>query len=223
MGDAEIKLTAQKSKELTADQIAQIDALFDQTYEAANFDYLHASFDVLRWTSLAFDGDTLAGFTLGDGVTGKVPRVAGEQKIALAGIGCIDADYRRQGLFQRLAMESMMASGEVSFAGSTLFCGRMAHAITYRTAKNTAAGVVPSAGLLVSDWHSEVLQYIAGLYKVKVDPASGVVQGKGEPIGYPRLSYGASDSEKELFAHVNRDKGDSLLTVGWMPEAPPDW
>ena len=50
-----------------------------------------------------------------------------------------------------------------------------------------------------------------------------VVQGSGKPIGYSNIEMRVSDEEKLLFEHVNRNEGDSLLGIAWIPDAPPGW
>jgi hypothetical protein len=163
------------------------------------------------------------GFTLGDSRQIILPRMTGKQSVALAGIGCISQDYRQQGLFSRLAIASILASSNIMLDQPFLFCGRMAHAITYRTLANSSSNIVPSAHNSITDWHKEVLDCVASLYEVTLMPGSAVVAGSGAPIGYPRLSFEMKDEETALFSAVNRTKGDSLLAISWMPTAPEGW
>lgn len=212
-----------KAADLTQDQTGRILQLFDLAYEKADHGYLLGSFEIMRWIALAMDGDRLAGFAIGEGRIVELPRLTGLQPVALAGIGCIDPEYRQQGLFARLALASVTGSGLVRPDRRCLFCGRTAHAITYRTIRNTAAGTVPLAGVPMTEWHTEMILRIAELYGVRVDPQTCVVTGKGRPIGTPRLNYQATDEEIALFSAVDRSRGDSLLTIGWLPEAPEGW
>ncbi len=202
---------------------SQVLGLFDLTYDRGNHAYLLASIERLGWIAVARHGGTVVGFAVGGSLRAELPRLAGPQAVALAGIGCIDPNLRQQGLFTTLAIAALNAGGVLNGADRFLFCGRMAHPITYRTAARSAQGVVPASGRALSDWHREMLLAVATLYGVTVDPDTGVVIGTGTPIGYPRLRYEASDAEQALFRPVNRDRGDSLLAVGWMPTVPDGW
>ncbi len=195
--------------------------LFDANYDQANHDYLLASFDVLKWISVARDDDRIVGFALGEGRVASLPRLEEPQPVALAGISCIDPEFRNQGLFVRLSFDSLTASGAVDPSQRMLFCGRMAHPVTYRTMRKSATNAVPDHGQDLTDWHREVITCVASLYQVEVDPETCVVIGKGEPIGYPKIEYEATAEEEALFAPVIRDRGDSLLAISWMPGEPP--
>jgi len=46
---------------------------------------------------------------------------------------------------------------------------------------------------------------------------------RGVPIGYPVLDIEVAPEEWEIFATVDRSRGDSLLGLCWFPDAPPDW
>lgn len=197
--------------------------LFDATYRDANHAYLDKSCKTLRYVAFAETGDTLVGFSFGDSVRAALPRMDGPQSIALAGIACIDETVRRRGLFIALSVEAVRAGGGIDPDRRFLFCGRMAHVITYRTMANASDTVVPAVGRTPSAWHGEVAREVAALYGVEVDPVTFVVRGSGVPVGFPRLQYEASQEELQLFARVDRRRGDSLLSMCWMPDAPAGW
>ncbi len=227
MTDSQPSIAVYEAASLPAALEDQILALFDLTYDRANHAYLLASIEKLGWIAVGeVDGPRarmLAGFAVGDSRMAALPRMPGLIPVAMAGIGCIHPDVRQQGLFTALALAALNANGVLSGADRFVFCGRMAHPITYRTAVRSARGVIPTAGRVLSQWHREMLVAIADLYGVAVDTENGVVIGSGAPIGYPRLTYEASAEEKSLFQPVNRDRGDSLLALGWIPEEPADW
>lgn len=221
--NTDLDISVINGHDLSDTQIEEIMALFDQSYRQANHGYFLKSFDVMRWIALARDETGLAGFAVGDAVMASVPRMAEEQVVAMAGIACIDARHRRGGLFGRLALASIMESGLLEEDTRHLFCGRMAHAASYRAMTRAGRNVVPLAGQEMSEWHSEVIECVAALYGVDVDPLTGRVIGKGTPIGYPLLDYDATPEEEAVFAPVDRDNGDSLLTIAWRPEPPEGW
>jgi len=206
--------------------VADLDAikrLFDATYERANLGYLERSLAKLRYLSLAEVGDQVVGFAIGDALRTPLAGCTGLQAVALAGISCIDDDYRRQGMFSKLSIAAMSASGAIEGAGRFLFAGRMAHPITYRTMASRSDTTVPRAGREMTPWHKDVGRQVADLYGVVIDPDTFVVMGDGSPIGFPRLQYETTAGEEELFRPVDRSRGDSLLAVSWMPDAPAGW
>lgn len=209
--------------ELEAETVKELLRLFDENYREANHDYLMASFDVLRFIALARCEGRLVGFAVGDSLKTALPRFDDPQAVALAGISCIDADYRRHGLFSRLAQASMAAGGAMDAARPILFCGRMAHPASYRAMTKISNNVVPSADVQINSWHREIIARVAELYHANIDPYTSRVIGKGRPIGYPLLDLEATPEEQVLFAPVDRDNGDSLLALSWQPESPLGW
>ena len=213
-----------RSDELGSERLDGIFRLFDAGYECANHDYVRKSFSVLRYTSLACDeSDELVGFALGDSVETNLSGFDEPQGVALAGISCIDDCFRRRGLFGELSVAAMSARGVLQGRERFLFAGRMAHPITYRTMMVRAENGVPRPGHELTRWQKAVGVEVAALYGVVVDPETFVVQGPGVPIGFPRLEYAASHGESQLFEAVDRSKGESLLSMAWMPDTPPGW
>ncbi|MEM8605852.1 MAG: hypothetical protein AAGF92_02005 [Myxococcota bacterium] len=200
-----------------------IHALFGENYRDANHAYLDKSFAGLRHTALAEVDGALVGFAIGDAVRANMPRFDDPQAVALAGLSCIDPATRRRGLFTRLSLAAMSANGVIAAAPRFLFTGRMAHVLTYRHMANNATNAVPDAAAPLTDWHREVAVRIAELFQCEVDPENFVVRGPGAPIGYPRVDFDAPKELEALFAPVDRSRGDALLAMAWMPDAPAGW
>ena len=218
-----IQLTTHSVHDLTEDRISQILALFDATYADANHSYVLSSFEVMAWVALAMHGSTLAGFAIADVKFVDLPRMHGLHSVATYGIGCIDENFRRMGLFSRLAKAAGQASGKLPVNRRYLNCGRTAHPVSYKFLANIGAGGIPELDRPLSPWHLEMVERIAALYGVEVYPGTCVVNGKGVPIGYPRLDVVATDIERKMFENVDRDKGEALLTMSWSPDAPSGW
>jgi len=214
----EFRLTP--SKELSEQDLAAIHDLFDMNYREANHDYLNQSFGTLRFTAMAFDDDTPIGFALGDAVKTELPELTGSHCVALAGICCVSPLYRRQGLFSSLEMKSIEGGGIFKRGIQSLLCGRMAHPASFRLMRGFPS-VVPKHGTPPTPWQRKVGLRVAELYGVVLDPETFVVQGKGSPIGYPKIEMNVSEDEWLPFKPVNRDRGDSLLGICWVPDAPP--
>lgn len=204
-----------------ADDRARIFALFQANYRQANTAYLEKSLGRLRFVSIAVAGGETAGFALGEVRVIDLPRLPATT-VYLAGICCVGDAYRRRGLFGHLERQSAMASG-IAPAKTALTCGRMAHPASYRLmSRNPTA--VPKRGVKPTPWQQEVGSAIAAAYGVEhFDPETFVCRGSGTPIGYPVIDIDVEPSEWDVFREVNRDRGDSLLGMAWMGEAPAGW
>ena len=195
-------------------------ALFDMAYRQANHAYLEKSFAKLRYAAIAMHGDTPAGFSLGDMRVMDLPRLP-QQEVIFAGICCIDAQFRRRGLFGALERAAIVAAGIVP-RGRTLSAGRMAHPVSFRVMNPETR--IPQPGIQPSPWQQAVGQAIADAYGVPhFDPSTFVCEGTGEPIGYPNIEMEVEPEEWGIFEQVNRDRGDSLLGLTWSPDAPEGW
>ena len=139
----------------------------------------------------------------------------------LAGICCIDPRYRRRGLFGALERAAIMGAG-ITPQGRMLSVGRMAHPVSFRVMN--PATRIPRAGIAPTAWQRAVGQAIADAYGVpEFDQETFVCHGTGEPIGYPNIEMDVEPEEWQVFEHVNRDRGDSLLGLTWSQDAPEGW
>jgi hypothetical protein len=218
-----IRIQVLPTKELDTHELTLVHQLFDHAYHQANHSYLEKSFLTLRYIALAMAETMLAGFAVADTVEACIPRLADPQIVTLAGICCVHSTYRRLKLFTELELHAASASNLIKPDIRVLVCGRMAHPASFRIMNRTAA-VIPKYGVPLSDWHKEVGLRLAELYGIHIDPETLVVIGDGTPCGYPKLTYDdLTEAEKWLFKDVNRDRGDSLLGITWLPEAPRGW
>jgi len=126
------------------------------------------------------------------------------------------------GLFSRLETMAASANGILTPNVRVLACGRMAHPASFRILSRTSE-VIPKFGVPLSSWHKEMGLKIAELYGVRIDPETLIVIGNGAPIGYPKIIQDVNEEEASLFKAVNRDRGDSLLGITWLPDAPEGW
>lgn len=218
----DINIRVIKTSELSQDELSLIHELFDHAYNQANHSYLEKSFSVLRYIALATVEKKLIGFAVADTIETSIPRLTDPQIVTLAGICCVNSDYRRLGLFTKLETEAAIAPGILQPDSRVLACGRMAHPASFRILNRTPA-VIPKYGIPLSDWHKEVGLKVAELYDVTIDPETLIVIGSGTPCGYPKMIYTVSEEEELLFKDVNRDRGDSLLGITWFPDAPKGW
>lgn len=209
------------AERLSSAQRERVLGLFDACYKQANATYLERSLKKLGFVSLAErDGETV-GFALGDARVIDLPRLP-RQVVVLAGLACILPEFRRHGLFMELERRAFMAA-EPPPAQHVLTCGRMAHPAAFRTMSHNP-GVVPRRGVAPTAWQQEVGQAIADEYGVDAfDLQTFVCRGTGAPIGFPVIEVEVQPEEWEVFRQVSRDRGDSLLGIAWMPDAPPGW
>jgi hypothetical protein len=196
-------------------------ALFDTNYRQANHAYLDKSFGVLRYAAIAMEGDVPAGFALGDLRVVDLPRLP-QQAVAMAGICCVAPGYRRRGLFGALELRAMSGAGPPP-PGRLLSAGRMAHPASMRTMSRQPSAV-PKLGVPLTQWQRAVGRAVADLYGTQqFDDETFVCVGSGTPIGYPVIELEVHSDEWRVFEPVNRDRGDSLLGLGWRPDPPEGW
>lgn len=200
--------------------LARVVALFRRSYRTPNEAYLMQSLGRLRFIATATATDTLAGFALGEMRILDLPRLP-QQAVALAGICCVDPRFRRRGLFRDLERRAFMAAG-VAVGPRVLSCGRLAHPASFRTMTWNPT-YVPKAHTPPTAWQREIGTRIAAAYGVKdFDPDTFVCRGSGTPM-HPIIEMDVHADEWDVFAAVNRDHGDSLLGLCWMPDAPEGW
>jgi len=205
----------------SAEELQNAFALFEMNYRQANRAYLEKSLGTLRYFALAEHQGTPAGFALGERRVMDLPRLPA-QAVELAGICCIAPQFRRRGLFSMLEALAIGAA-EVPEHQRRLTCGRVAHPAARRTIAVNPT-VVPKPGVRPTRWQQEVGQAIADAYGVHAfDPDTFICVGSGEPIGYPIIEVDVQPEEWEVFRQVNRDRGDTLLAIVWVPDAPPGW
>lgn len=216
-----IELTLKEADALSEAERETLLVLFQSSYRQANPAFLERSLETLRWAALAHQEGSPVGFALGESRVMDLPRLPA-QVVSLAGICCVRKELRRRGLFGRLE-QLVFSAQEVPGAPRRLFCGRMAHPAALRTIARIPT-VVPKAGHRPTPWQREVGQVIAEAYGVHgFDPETFVCIGPGDPIGYPDIEVEVEPHEWELFAPVDRDRGDALLAIAWAPDVPPGW
>jgi hypothetical protein len=205
-----------------ADVLDGVKRLFAENYRDANLDYLEKNLGKLRYLGFARGpGGQPAGFALGEIRTFEVPRM-GPTVVRLAGLCCVSPSFRRQKLFGRLENLAMVDPHD-PIPALQLSCGRTAHPASFRNFfRNPAA--VPHPGRKPTEWQMEVGTAVAAAYgSPGFDPETFVVKGSGVPIGWPLIEIEATPEEWEMFAAVDRTKGDSLLGIAWAPAPPPGW
>lgn len=209
------------SADITDGERGVIFALFDLAYRDANHGYLAKSLTKLKYITLAYHEGDPAGFGLAEMRVLDLPRLP-RQVVGMAGICCVDDRFRRRGLFGALEGRSMAAAGNRP-AGRLITCGRMAHPASFRTMTRNPSRI-PKPGIATTAWQREIGAALAREYGVPdFDPVTFVCHGTGEPIGYPNLAMDVSEDEWAVFRDVNRDHGDSLLGMAWIPDAPDGW
>jgi hypothetical protein len=209
------------TRALDGRSIAPVLALFRASYRAANEEYLRASLARFPFLATATSGQSLVGFALGEMRLMDLPRLPA-QAVALAGICCVDACFRRRGLFGELERRAFGACG-VAPGRRVIYCGRVAHPASFRTMTANPTHV-PKRGIPPTSWQQEVGALIAQAYGVKrFDPQRFTCIGSGVPVGYPIMEMETQPGEWDVFAAVDRRRGDSLLGLCWTPDAPQGW
>ncbi len=210
-----------ESRRVSDAQRAELLRLFEANYRDANAAFLQKSLGTLRHIAIARRQGRAVGFGLAESRVIELPRL-GDQLVMLAGLCCIDPDFRRLGLFGELERLAAGAS-DVPESERRLLCGRMAHPAAFRQVARLP-GVVPVPDRCPSEWQREVGSAIAQVYGVHdFDPATFVCIGDGRPIGHPRIEFKVEAHEWRVFESVDRSRGDALLGMAWLPDGPPGW
>ena len=221
-GATEFTMERFETDRVPEDVLAGVKALFAENYRDANMAYLEKNLGKLRYLAFARgSAGEAAGFALGEMRTIDLPRL-GPTVVRLAGLCCVSPTFRRQKLFGRLETLAMANPGAPPPA-RLLACGRTAHPASFR---NFFANpnAVPHRGRKPTQWQQAVGIAVSAAYgSPGFDPETFVVKGPGTPIGWPEIEIEATPEEWEMFAAVERNKGDSLLGIAWSPSPPDGW
>jgi GNAT superfamily N-acetyltransferase len=220
---AGVDVRVEESATLSAASRDALFELFTLTYDQADPEYLERSLSRLRFVAIAGapDGEVV-GFSLGDRRDLDLPQV-GRTPALLAGLGCVHPDRRRAGVFRYLANVSLRAAGPLPDVPVPLGAGRMAHPASMRTMAAVPSRV-PQAGVRPTELQQQVGMIVADAYGVaSFDPETFVCRGSGKPIGFPRMHQDVEPHEWDVFAPVDRSRGDSLLALIWQGPAPEGW
>lgn len=196
--------------------------LFDDCYRDADHAYLDGSLAALGRVALGYRSGTLVAFAVAGQRIADLPAV-GPCRVLLAGLCCVHPEHRRQGIAGRVENASVGRLEGGQAVGRTLSAGRMAHAASYRQ-MGYRPDAVPRPGHAPSLAQRRVGTAVAGLYGVeRFDEDTFVCRGPGRPVGVPVIEVEASEREVELFAPVDRARGDTLLTLTWVGQPPDAW
>lgn len=223
-GEIEIKIV--RAPTMTDADRAAVFELFDASYRQANHPYLQRSIDRIGLLAIGFRHGCPCGFSLSNCRWMDLPAFQEEQLVVLHGMRCVNPDLRHHGLSTRLsrAVEDEMKRGirsERPTPERELHCGRHGHA--NGTGGGAKRGSVPRAGRTPTPWQQGVGLAVAEAFGSNLDPATFVCIGPGKPIGYPNEHFQATEAELQVWAPVNRDRGDNLLVMNWTPNPPTGW
>ncbi|MBW1687413.1 MAG: hypothetical protein JRS35_20440 [Deltaproteobacteria bacterium] len=218
---SEFDFTVKETRALSEQERRELFRLFELNYRQANPVFLEKSLATLRHAAMAFRDGLAVGFGVAETRVMDLPRLPA-QLVTLAGICCIAPEFRRRGLFGKLELLAMTAEA-VPEKSRRLACGRMAHPAAMRSIARFPKSV-PRPGVRPTAWQQEVGSAIAEAYGVRdFDPETFVCIGSGTPTGYPRIEFEVEPHEWEVFEPVDRDRGDALLAIAWVPDPPQEW
>jgi hypothetical protein len=207
---------------LTAADRQLLSELFDECFHNANQAHLKKLLGQLRTVSVALSDEKPVGFTMSDVRIMDLPRLR-EQVVMLGGLTCVVSEFHRRGLMMELGSRNLIESTP-RWGQRTLTCGRYVHPAVFRRVVGTRESGVPRPGVRPTAWQQEVGRVIADAYGVEdFDPETFVCRGSGRPIGDPIIDIQVEPQDWEVFRHVDRDRGDSLLGIVWIPDSPAGW
>jgi hypothetical protein len=196
--------------------------LFDACFRQANQAHLQKLLGQLRTVSVALYGKKPAGFTMSDVRIMDLPRLP-QQIVILGGLTCVAPEFHRRGLMMALGSRNFIESAP-RWRERALICGRYVHPAVFGRVVGTSERGVPRPGVGPTAWQQEIGKVIADAYGVEdFDPETFICRGPGRPIGYPIIDLQVEPQDWEVFRHIDRDRGDSLLGIVWIPDAPAGW
>ncbi len=199
-----------------------LSGLFDASFRQANQTHLEKLLGRLRTVTVATCDQKPAGFTLSDVRSMDLPRLP-EQIVMLGGLACVAPEFQRRGLMVELARRNFTESTP-RWSERALFCVRYGHPAAFSAIVARNVSGVPRPAVRPTAWQQEVGKVIADAYgEERFDPETFVCKGAGTPIGYPIIDLKVEPLDWEVFRPVDRERGDSLLGIAWMPDAPPGW
>ena len=217
-----VDIDVRPTSELTDGQRSGLHQVFDDAYVDGDHTYLDDQLARLPSIAIAtsVDDGSVVGFALSDARVIDLPRLPA-QVLRTAGLACVLASHKRRGISSRLEAMAMTA-GDAPPAVHTLLASRFAHAAGLHHVRQRAA-VVPRPGLQPTAWHREVAAAVAAALGIgSFDPTTFVCQGQGRPVGKNVIDLDVPDEEADLFAPVDRSRGDTLLAL-WWTTPPPGW
>jgi hypothetical protein len=218
---SEFGFTVKETRALSEQERGELLRLFELNYRQANPAFLEKSLATLRHSAMAFRDGVAVGFGVAETRVMDLPRLPA-QVVSLGGICCIAPEFRHRGLLWKLEVLAFRAEA-VPERPRRLVCGRTAHPVAMRTIARFPKSV-PRPGVRPTAWQQEVGRAIAEAYGVRdFDPETFVCIGSGTPTGYPRIEFDVEPHEREIFKPVDRDRGDSLLAIAWVPDPPREW
>jgi len=222
--DIDIDVRALPTTDLSAHERAGLHGVFDAAYEHADHDYLEDSLTRFDYVAMAWSGDNPVGFALADYRIMDLPGLPG-QLVTRGGLGCVDPGLRRRGTVAALVAAAAHAAWRPEYAQPRqLSAARFAHPATFRFAREWQNGVVPCPGAVPTPWHQQIGTIVAAsLGAADFLSDTFVCVGPGRPVGQPLVHIDVHEHEWSLFEAVDRDRGDTLLGIGWVPNPPPGW
>jgi GNAT superfamily N-acetyltransferase len=211
---------------ITPEEHAAVFEVFDASYRDANHEYLQRSIDRIGLLSLATHEGRGVGYSISHTRWMDLSGFAKPQLVQLHWMRAVLPEFRHRGVNRatnRAVMGAMKQELKAIGRPRTrqLSCGRYGHAAG--AGGRTDPSAVPTLGETPTAWQQAVGLAVAEAYGSTLDPETFVCIGPGTPIGYPNEAFPPTEAERDAYALVDRDRGDNLLVINWIPDGPPRW
>ena len=216
--DADVAVTAHPKEDLDPATLRGIDEVYQAAYIDPDPEYLAGSLARATHVAVARAGTDVVGFLTGGTADLDIEGV-GTVFAWMPGLACVSPEVRRKGLFQTLGATLMRAAVP---RAPQLFGAKFAHPGSARGARRSPTAM-PRQGVTPNAVHRAVGAAVArALGASDFDADHFVCKGNGRPLR-ALIEVQASPEEWEAFEHVDRENGDSLLSVDWMGPLPEGW
>lgn len=225
----DVEFTVTAPTRLSRGERDEFNAVFAATYTDHDPGHLDRQFSTMNLATTARRASKLIGFQLFGSRRISTNRL-GEVHLGLPGLVCVDPAERRTGVAVGMGVRTMWRHGS-EFGELDATAARLASPVSLAMAlKEQRQYHWPTDDDLFalydhpSPAQLELAEQAALAHgSPGYDPATGACIGHGRRIGTPIVEPNLPEELQQRFAHIDRDRGDSLLWITWRVPLPPAW
>jgi hypothetical protein len=223
------EISVRPCADLSSDERAEIHDVFAEAYRDADHGWLDRRLDGLGSVGVGWRDGRIAGFVASSAAQKIELPLIGEQRVTDGGVTCIRPNAQGTGLANAIGQEMIRTrpGGDpdivVNHYATPVTLRAMFHIGRYQWPGNN---IHEAAATLATPTHSQRLVGAALAQRggaIDYDADHWVLRG-GQPAGESVTDPVDLEAEyDQLFRHIDRSRGDTLLGVFWITQPPPQW
>jgi hypothetical protein len=227
LGDSEISITS--PSQLSGSEREEVCALFERSYGDPDRHHIERQFETMTSIVRGRTGDQLTTFSFDRTTTLTLP-VIGPTTIHQSGTLCMDPDYQRMGYVKNgAAVVGILSVGEEP---ASLGVHHFATPVTLHANLQMLPNSWPGTdvGSVIRAYAAPTSTQRAIGHRLAEDADAAdydeehwVLIGTGRSPGEAATAVGLDPAYDQLFKHVNRARGDTLLGPFWQTQPPAVW